>query len=211
MSKRAWSPDEIDLVREFYADVPTRVLANELLRTEPAVYAMARTLSLRKSAAYLKSDSSGRTNGNQGRATRFKKGHTTWNKGMKGLEIGGKATRFKVGSKPQTWVPIGSLRVTRDGTLQRKINDQPGPNSIRWRSVHELVWIEANGPVPAKHIVVFKPGARTTSPEEITLDRVECITFAENMRRNTLHRYPKEIVRAVQMRAALNRRINRAG
>lgn len=211
MSGRRWGEDEIGLLREFYPDVPTAVLATELRRTASAVYVMAQVLGLKKSDVYLRSEASGRTNGSQGGATRYQKGHATWNKGMKGLQIGGKATQFKRGNKPQTWVPVGSIRITRDGTLQRKINDLPGPNHVRWRGVHELVWIEANGPVPAGHIVVFKPGTRTTKPEEITLDRVECISLAENMRRNTLHRYPKEIVRAVQMRGALNRRINRAG
>ncbi|CAB3960116.1 hypothetical protein LMG7053_06166 [Achromobacter ruhlandii] len=48
---------------------------------------------------------------------------------------------------------------------------------------------------------------RTADVDLITADKVECISFAENMRRNTLHRYPKEIAHAIQMRGALNRRI----
>lgn len=61
--------------------------------------------------------------------------------------------------------------------------------------------------MPAGHIAVFKPGMRITDAGLITIDRVECITLAENMRRNMLHRYPKEIVRVIQLRGALNRRI----
>ncbi|WP_175224082.1 HAD domain-containing protein, partial [Achromobacter ruhlandii] len=38
-----------------------------------------------------------------------------------------------------------------------------------------------------------KPGMRTADVDLITADKVECISFAENMRRNTLHRYPKDI------------------
>lgn len=61
--------------------------------------------------------------------------------------------------------------------------------------------------MPVGHIIIFKPGMRTTDASLITIDRVECITLAENMRRNMLHRYPQEIVRAIQLRGALNRRI----
>jgi hypothetical protein len=95
------------------------------------------------------------------------------------------------------------------GTLQRKISNAKGSNSKRWRGVHELVWIEANGPVPPGHICVFRPGMRTAVLEEITVERVECISFAENMRRNSYHtRFPKEIGLAIQLRGALNRKIN---
>ncbi len=86
------------------------------------------------------------------------------------------------------------------------------------RAAQILVWMEqrlivapmqANGTIPEKHVVTFKPGTRTNVEDEITLDRLECISQRENMMRNTLHRYPKEIAHAIQMRGALNRRINR--
>lgn len=54
----------------------------------------------------------------------------------------------------------------------------------------------------------FKPGMHTVVYGEITVDRLECITKGENMRRNTLHRYPKEIADVIRARAVLNRRIN---
>ena len=46
--------------------------------------------------------------------------------------------------------------------------------------------------------------------EEITADRVECISLAENMRRNSYHNYPKPIAELIQLRGALMRKINRA-
>ncbi len=76
--------------------------------------------------------------------------------------------------------------------------------------MHRLVWIAANGPVPEGHIVVFKPGRRTTELKEITPDAVELITRVENMRRNTVHaKYPRELARLVQLRGVLSRQINR--
>lgn len=48
----------------------------------------------------------------------------------------------------------------------------------------------------------------TTDPAAITADRLELVTRAENMARNTLHRYPKEVAQLIQLRGALNRKIN---
>lgn len=128
---------------------------------------------------------------------------------MKGLDIGGKETRFKAGQMPHNTKQVGEYRINRDGMLQRKIGSAKGSNSKRWRGVHELVWIAVHGPVPAGHICVFKPGMRTTELNAITADKVECITFAENMRRNSYHRYGKDIARLVQLRGAVTRQINR--
>ena len=75
--------------------------------------------------------------------------------------------------------------------------------------MHRLVWMAANGPLPAGHIVVFKPGRRTTELEAITLDAVELISRAENMRRNSVHQLPPELARLVQLRGVLIKTINR--
>jgi hypothetical protein len=69
--------------------------------------------------------------------------------------------------------------------------------------------VEVNGPLPPKHIVVFKPGMRTNVLEEITVDRVECISLAENLKRNTRHNLPPELNQVVQLRAVLTRQINK--
>lgn len=75
--------------------------------------------------------------------------------------------------------------------------------------MHRLVWEAANGPVPAGHIVVFKPGMRTVVLEEITLDRVELITRAENARRNHPRSRDPELGRLVQLKGAITRQVNR--
>lgn len=207
--RRKWTDADVTYLRANYPNNTAQQVATALGRSVRAIYDAAKGLGLKKSAEFLASPASGRTNGKHGGANRFAPGLIPWNKGKKGLQIGGTATQFKRGSQPANTQPIGSYRITKDGALQRKISSAGGNNSQRWRGVHELVWIEQNGPVPPGHIVVFKPGLRSAVLEEITVDRVECISFADNMRRNTLHRYPKEIAAAIQMRGALNRRINR--
>ncbi len=207
-----WTPAQKDALSARYSDEKTETLAADLGIPVAKVYAMAARCGLKKSAAYLASPAAGRTNGRQGIGTRFQKGHITWNRGMKGIDLAGergKATQFKKGAFPHNTQAIGSYRLSKDGTLQRKIGNAKGNNSKRWRGVHELVWIEANGSVPPKHICIFKPGMRTNVLEEITADKVECISLSENMKRNTYHNYPKEIAQAIQLRGALQRKINR--
>lgn len=207
--RHKWTEKELVVLREQYPNRKTADIASELGIKLQSVYQRAKALGLKKSVEFMKSPASGRTNGRQGVGSRFSTGHLPWNAGMKGLQIGGEQTQFKAGQSPYNTAEIGSYRITKDGTLQRKISNAPGNNSQRWRSVHELVWIEANGPKPAGSIVVFKPGQRTAELAEITLDKVECITLAENMKRNTLHNMPKELAELVQLRGAITRQINK--
>jgi len=210
MSRHQWTPEQTATLIARYPSEPTQELADELGVSLKRAYAKAAQLGLKKAAEYLSSPAACRlrSGDNKGASTRFKRGGVVWNKGMKGLQIGGVETRFKAGMVPHNTRPIGSHKLDKDGTLLRKVSDVKGNNSKRWRSVHELVWIEVNGPLPAKHMVVFKPGMRTNRLAEITIDRVECISRGENMKRNTVHNLPKELAELVQLRGALLRKIN---
>lgn len=84
---------------------------------------------------------------------RFKKGHSPWNKGVKGLDIGGKATRFKKGHVPLNYKPVGSERIAKDGYIEIKVAD---PN--KWRLKHNVIWEKANGPIPKGHAILFADG-----------------------------------------------------
>lgn len=193
-----------------YPDTSTGKIADLLGLPVHTVYAKANKLGLKKSAAYLASPAACRLRrgDNVGADNRFQKGHATWNKGMKGLKIGGEATQFKKGHRGgravEVYQPIGAERISKDGYLQRKINDDM-PLQKRWRGVHIIVWEEANGPLPAGHAVTFKDGNK----QNIALENLELLTRAELMARNTIHNYPKEIAELVQLRGAITRQINK--
>lgn len=216
MNGRAWTDPEIAVLRRRYANSPTAVLAAAFGRSLSTTYQKAKTLGLAKSKEYLASEYACRLRrGDEiGKDFRFKKGLVPWNKGTH-FAAGGRSveTRFKKGNMSgaaqHNYVPIGTTRLSKDGYLERKTNDDHPVPARRWVGVHRLVWVAANGPIPKGHIVAFKAGMRTNVEGEITIDRIECITLRDNMLRNTLHRYPKEIAHAIQVRAALNRRINR--
>jgi hypothetical protein len=195
-----WTEAELRTLRALYADTPTRSIATALGRTEASVGMKAVAIGLRKSAAFMAGEFSGR----------LQPGNVPPNKG-KAHPARGRAieTQFKPGQKPHTTLPLGSYRINRDGHLQQKVTELPGSNSKRWRGVAELVWCKAHGPLPPKHIVVFKPGMKTTVLEEITLDRVECISLAENARRNHPRNKHPELAKIVQLKGAITRQVNR--
>jgi hypothetical protein len=212
MNGQPWSAADVELLRELYPDAPPAELQARLGRSMSRIYGKASSLGLKRSDAYLAGPHACRLRrGDEvGKSHRFVKGQTPWNAGVS-YEPGGRSaeTRFKKGQRSQNAKPVGSYRLDPYGTLQRKISDAKGSNSVRWRGVHELVWVEANGPVPAGHIVRFKNGMKTDVLENITLDRVECVSLAENMRLNSVHRMPKELAQLVQLRGAITRQINK--
>lgn len=208
--RTSWAPDmDAELTRR-YPDEQAAVIARDMGLPVYAIYNRAHFRKLKKSETFYSDPKmSGRTDGQLGKSARIQKGNIPWNKGKTGLNMGQSATRFKPGQKPHNTRQIGDVKLNKDGMLMRKISHATGNNSARWRAVHELVWTEANGPLPPGHIVVFKPGMQTNVLEEITLDKVECISLEENMRRNTRHRLPPELNEIIHMRAVLSRQINK--
>ena len=104
----------------------------------------------------------------------------------------------------ERYKPIGTERVTIDGYLERKMNDDM-PLQKRWRAVHIVLWEQANGPLPGGHALVFRDGNK----RNISLDNLELVTRADLMCRNSVHNYGPEIAKLVQLRGAINRKINK--
>lgn len=218
-ASRRWSPTELKLLRELYPDVPAADVAALLHRPVGQIYQAAVRHGVGKSAAFLASDLSSRIQ--RGKIDprmavgRFKPGFVPWNAGMKGwCPPGVERTQFKKGARmgaaARNWVPVGSYRITTaDQILQQKTSDQPGPSCYRWTPVARLVWEAERGPIAKGSMVVFKPGCKTVKLEEITIDRLECITRAENARRNHPRNKSPELARLVQLKGAITRQVNR--
>lgn len=215
-----WSPRDERWLRELYPEHTAAFCAQVLGCGVRRVYQKARAMGLAKSPAFLASDLSRRIQ--RGRrdprmaATQFKQGLTPWNKGVPGsagLHPNSRATQFKPGRKPQearNYLPFGSVRITKDGYLERKLTDDPGLYPARrWTAVHRLVWEAVHGPVPRGCIVVFRPGMKSIIEAEITVDRLECISRAEHARRNHPRSKSPELAKLVQLKGAITRQVNR--
>lgn len=220
--RRRWEPREVDTVRNLWPFLTAQELAPILDRAPAGVYCLAQRLGLCEAhkhpeywARIKQAQRTRASNDPRLLATRWTPGQVPANKGQPMPEhVRAKCARtfFRKGNlngKAQAlYKPVGTTRIDSDGLLSRKVTDA-GRGGQRWRSVHRLVWEAANGPIPAGHIVVFKPGMRTAVEREITLDRLECISHEENMARNTVHRLPQALAAVVLLRSAVTRQINR--
>lgn len=156
-----WSQDEGRFVRENMHLMTDKEMAEHLGRTTKSV------TGYRKRNGLLND-----------KIPRFKKGHTPWNKGRKGVYTGGMAGWFPKGNKPANTRRCGEISIRQDSSgrfyAYKKVADRD------WRELHRLNWEAVNGPVPEGHILVAKDGnSLNTDP-----DNWEPITRAEHARRN---------------------------
>lgn len=107
----------------------------------------------------------------------WKKGHEPWNKGLKGVSIGGKETQFKKGNMPKNYKPVGTEIVDADGYTKVKIADPK-----QWKMKHVLIWEVAHGPIPKGHTVIFGDGNR----QNLKLENLVLVSRAQLVRMNQL-------------------------
>ncbi len=218
MRRNLWTPGDEACLRDLYPHTPSAVLAQLFERPVKQVWSKANSMGLRKSAAFLALPISGRfrTGAPQGARTRFQPGRPPANKGLRrpGWAPGRmRETQFRAGERrgraAAIYQPIGAERISKDGYLERKVNDDR-PFQRRWRAVHRIVWELAHSPVPPGHAVVFRPGLHTHDAAEITPERLELVSRRELMLRNSRHaNYPPELNELIQLKGALTRKINK--
>lgn len=213
--RKQWTAEQLETLRLEYPNTLTRDLVSKIGHSEKSIHGKAKQLGVRKSDEWLSGPMAQRLDGHRGHGNRFKPGHKPWcagTKGAVGVQEGCRANQFKKGQmaprNQRMYIPIGGHRVNSSGYLDRKLRDD-GPPQKRFERVHRLVWIEAFGSIPEGHIVVFRDGRHTTVLDEITVDRLECITNAEHLRRRSIHSLPPELAEVARLRGRLTQAINR--
>lgn len=200
-----WTPAMIETMTQRYPNESSLVLAKHFGIAIQRVYQKAARMKLTKTAAFLASQESGRTDGKRGGASRFQAGHKPWNKGTHFVAGGRSAeTRFKKGNRTHTWNPIGFERVTKDGLLQRKMTEHfHSPRD--YVSVHLIIYQEHHKTIVQRgHVVIFEDGNK----RNFDISNLKMVSRAELMKRNSVHNLPKELAELVQLRGAVNRQIN---
>lgn len=102
-----------------------------------------------------------------GRTGRIEPGATPPNKGRKGFRApGSEKGWFRPGARQgraaAVHQPIGAERLSKEGYLQRKVNEDL-PFQRRWRGVHQINWEAENGPTPPGHVLKCLDGDRTNT------------------------------------------------
>lgn len=122
---------------------------------------------------------------NSGLTGRYQKGHVPENKGKTWDDFMPKETQsrirknlFKKGIVPHNHKPVGTVVMTTDGYLKRKIRE---PNV--WEFVHRAEYEKHNGPIPDGMDVMFKDG----NHENCAISNLALISKAENAQLNRRH------------------------
>lgn len=203
-----WTDSDLQKLKQLYPVMLSSEIANEIGCTVCAVYNKAHQLGLKKSEAFKNSEQSGRISKllDKGFAFRFKKGQIPLNKGTKMPEHvyeKVKRTMFKKGHVPAcAKASDGVITVRRDtfGRAYKFIRVSLG----KWVPLHVHLWEQANGKLPKGMIVAFKD----KDSMHCEIDNLEIITKAENMMRNTIHRYPDELKQIIKINSKIKRTIN---
>jgi hypothetical protein len=183
-----WTLQETELLIEYYPHRSTKEVAFITGKSISQCYAKAFALQLHKTPEYLATADSGRLKHSRVES-QFSQGHTPWNKGMKGLDIGGKETQFKKGHVPHNHKSVASERIDEDGYTYIKIAEH-----TRWVLKHRHIYEQHHGKLEPHMIVIFKDGDRANC----AIENLEAITKVENMQRNTVTKYPQPIQQAVK-------------
>lgn len=196
MNKKKWTYEEICYLEKHYPSDKTEDVARHLNRPVSSVHNKVFALQLKKTAAFKKAMVS-KEFLEAGRRSRFAPGVEVWNKGMKGLQIGGKQTQFKKGNIPHNARHDGATRLDKDGFIMIRVS------LGHWRPLHHVVWEQAGNKILENHIISFKDG----NNKNCDISNLEMISRAENMKRNTIHRYPKEIKDTLRVLSKLKKTI----
>lgn len=199
-----WTEKEELVLKRLYADCSNKMIAEQLGRTPNAVSNHAKSLGLSKSQGYFRRLAIESDLANHGGATRFKPGHKTHNKG-KNFNPGGNSrlTQFKPGNKPANLVPLGykSVRVTK-GKPYIYIKTEEG-----MRPLHRVIAEQHYGNLKPGTIVRFKDG----NYQNCAIENLELTNQENNMRLNSIVRYPSWLRNLMRLQSKLNSTINNHG
>ena len=199
-----------EILKERYPNESTRTLSEELGISIKYIYNRVHVLNITKTDEYYKSEKSGRypPGWKGGISTQFKKGHSSFNKGMKmsaELYEKVKPTMFKKGNRPHNWKPDGTIEPRYDKSgktyLYIKIKDS------HWVLYHRYVWEKEVGEIPKGLIVSFKD----KNFQNCDINNLELISRVDNMNRNTIQRYPQELQQVIKLKCKLIKKIEKNG
>jgi hypothetical protein len=192
--RKYWTKKEAEELQRLYPTTTGKDLALRFGCNVQQIYNRANKMGLHKDLDFLHQYYRENFKGHQ--ATQFKKGMKSWNKGQKGLQIGGVETQFKKGRLPHNTKPIG-FRSYRDGYLVERVEKG-------FEFVHKLIWKQHHGEIPKGLFVVFKD----RNKNNICIENLEIIDRVEHIRRNHIQNLPQELKEVVHIKKSITRKIN---
>lgn len=175
-----WTPQQDEMLERLYPTTSNSELAEIIGKTPGAIMTRANKRGIHKTKEFLKSILP--------TVSRFKKGHTPYNKGKKIDEFMSqerlekwKKTQYKKGNKPMNYLPIGT-EVEVSGYIYVKVDDKPNVRRYdNWKLKHRLLWESVNGEIPTGYNIQFKDG----NPKNITIENLYIISQKEQIKKNS--------------------------
>lgn len=206
---RTFSDTDIQYLIDHYPHANTAEIAHKLGKRIDSIHRKASCLGLRKTEEFKRSMTNPKFL-EEGKKRRFQKGHTPANKGKKmpkQVYDKVKHTMFKPGQIPATAKHFGEPHIhekTIDGRVERIWMIQPigGKRQVYTSHLLKKHGIKRNG-----RVARLKDGYDYSKPP--TIDDIELIDRADNMRLNSYHRYPEEVSKLIQLKGVLTRQINK--
>jgi len=116
---------------------------------------------------------------------------------IKALRQSNNTGQFKKGNLPHNTNYNGHRRITKDGYIEVRVKKG------LYRLEHLYNWERLYGKIPDNHCLACIDGNKlNTNPGNWKL-----ITRSENMLRNTIQRYPKELIKAIKLISNINNRL----
>lgn len=138
-----------------------------------------------------------------GRTGYFSPGHEPWSKGKKMPEGWGGATKFKKGQVPHNILSEGTIIIRKyiDGSRYKWIKI----SKDKWKQLSHVVYDEHYGRVPEGFFVIYKDrNTLNCEPSNLTLE-----SKAEHMKRNTIARFPPEIISTIFLLSKFKRKLKK--
>lgn len=202
MKYKKWTKEEDAILYEKFSDTPTNDLLKVLDRTFFSISSRASILGIKKSDALLESNAITRNAMFKNvSAGRFKKGHKTFNKGVKmSPELKEKIehTFFKKGHIPHNTKYDGHEKLTNEGYIMIRVRQG------KYELKHRVLWEQKHGKIPEGYILTFRDGNK----QNLDLDNLELITVKENMIRNSFQRFPEELKDTINLLKKIKKKVN---
>lgn len=196
--KTTFTPEEDAIIFDNYLVLPIKTIARLIGRSHTGVNTRLRQLAL-----IVPQELRNKHREN----TLFRKGSIPPNKGKKmSPEVyeRSKHTFFKKNHIPhnakEDWEEV--QRKDKSGRRYWKIK-LPGIRKLVYK--HIWLWEQEHGEVPKGHNIIFKNGHSL----DCRIENLECISNSELMSKNSLHRFPEDLRKVIQLKGALKRQINK--